>query len=156
MPRRFPTASFRPARTFTVKYRFTHFKAEGRSRTLLTRIFQTAVLPILKSAECGHDSGISDPRHSSLRRLLYIFGICSSFLLDVGKGAFGFGREWFLETPSQGLIERPAPLGGLSGLELGHSEIKQRICVQRLLSRTLLQQLHSPGIFFLFVTQLSQ
>jgi hypothetical protein len=98
--------------------------------------FQTAVLPISKSAECGR--GIRNSRHSRLRSLRYISGMCSSFLLHVGKSAFGFGRERFLKTPSQRLIERPARFGGLSRLELGHSEIKKRICVQRPSSRALL------------------
>jgi len=41
-------------RPFIVEHGFTHFKAERRGCTLLTPIFQTAVLPISKSAECGH------------------------------------------------------------------------------------------------------
>lgn len=125
-------------RPFIVKHGFTHFKSERRGRTLLGPIFQTAVSPISKSAECGHGSGIRKSRHSRLRSLRYIFGTCGSFLLHVGKSAFGFGRQWFLKTPSQRLIERPACFGGLSSLELGHSEIKKRICVQRPLSCSLL------------------
>src|SRR5262249_60704876 len=82
--------------------------------------------------------------------------MCSLLLLQVSEGAFGFARERFLQSASQSLIERTARLACLPGLELGHSEIKKRICVQRSLSRALLQQLHSSGIFLFFVTQPSQ
>jgi len=80
----FPTVLGARRRPFTVKHGFTHFMGERRDRTLLTPIFQTAVFPISESADF---------------KVALHFWNMQLFLLDVGNGAFGFGRERFLKTP---------------------------------------------------------
>jgi hypothetical protein len=51
--------------------------------------------------------------------------------LEILKGAFGFAGTRFLKASDQGLIERSLRFGLLSGLELGHSQIKESIGVER-------------------------
>lgn len=54
-----------------------------------------------------------------------------SLSLEIRKGAFCFGREGFLKSGDQSLIEDSARIGLLPRLELRHSQIKERIGVER-------------------------
>jgi hypothetical protein len=61
-----------------------------------------------------------------------------SLLLHVSEGAFGFAGARFLKAGDQGLIKHSLRFGLLSGLELRHSHVKQRISAERFLSDTFL------------------
>lgn len=58
--------------------------------------------------------------------------------MHISEGAFGFAGTRFLKTGDQGLIEHSLRFGLLYGLELRHSQVKQRISAERFLSDTFL------------------